>query len=180
MTYVKHKKNIPLITYPWDDYYSLRHFNFSPVFWIRRGMIRGYLRKTAAESEYMYVITNLMQDEYREIFKKYCRLLFKGHDFDESRVVNTTIHAPINIVYMGNIGGGRWKTLAVLAKAVKAVNEKFGTTQMTLNVYTLSPKDNEIIRALNIPGCSRLNDSVPNDKVNETMDGADILVHAEP
>lgn len=180
MTYVKHKKNIPLITYPWDDYYSLRHFNFSPVFWIRRGMIRGYLRKTAAESEYMYVITNLMQDEYREIFKKDCRLLFKGHEFDESRVVNTTIHAPINIVYMGNIGGGRWKTLAVLAKAVKVVNEKFGTTQMTLNVYTLSPKDNEIIRALNIPGCSRLNDSVPNDKVNETMDDADILVHAEP
>ena len=180
MLYVKEHCNIPLVTYPWDDYYSLNHSNISPIFWIRKFIGRRNMRKVAKESSYMYVITNLMQDEYTRIFHKDCKLLFKGHVFEDNHIIDANIHAPINIVYMGNIGGGRWKTLADLANSIKCVNDKHGKTVFILNVYTLSPKDSEIIKALNIEGASRLNDSVPNEKVAETMDEADILVHAEP
>lgn len=180
MLYVKQHCKIPLVTYPWDDYYSLNHSNLSPVFWIRKFIGRHNMRKVASESSFMYVITNLMQDEYTRIFKKECKLLFKGHVFEEGHVIDTKIHMPINVVYMGNIGGGRWKTLADLAMGIKTVNSKYGRTMIMLNVYTLSPKNSEINNALNIEGASRLNESVPNDKVAETMSGADILVHAEP
>ena len=62
MLYVKKRKNIPLITYPWDDYYSLRHTNISPIFWIRKVMQRHYLSKTAKQSDFLYVISNLMKE----------------------------------------------------------------------------------------------------------------------
>lgn len=181
MCYISKSRKIPLVTYPWDDHYTLKRTSWSPMFWIRRFLGRYYQRKSVRQSSFMYVISNLMQDEYSKIFNKECKLLFKGHDFDVDRTIITSkIHQPINILYMGNIGCGRWKTLADLAQGIKVVNEKNGETKIILNVYTLSPKDNEITRALNIKGASNLNESVPNDKVNETMDGADILVHVEP
>lgn len=178
MLYVKNKYNIPLITYPWDDHYSFN--SHQPIYSIGKLIQRYYLRKTASESEFMYVISNLMQNEYSILFKKECKLLFKGHHFNGNKEIFSEIHPPINIVYMGNIGGGRWKTLAVLAKAVDDINSKYDKTRITLNIYTLSPIDYEIEHALNIKNSSKLNNAVPNEKVNETMDGADILVHAEP
>lgn len=180
MLYVKDYCGIPLVSYPWDDYYSLDHSNLSPIFWVRKFLGRSNMRKVASASSFMYVISNLMQDEYKKIFKKDCRLLFKGHVFEDKSVQEYSIHEPINIVYMGNIGGGRWKTLACLADGIRKINVKYGKIKMILNIYTLSPTNEQINNVLNIVDASRLNDSVPNEKVVETMEGADILVHAEP
>lgn len=179
MLYVKKRKNIPLITYPWDDYYSLHHSNLSPIFWIRKMMQRHYLYKTAQASEFLYVISNLMKDEYELAFKKDCRLMFKGYNFDASKTLEKKeVEYTIQLVYMGNIGAGRWKTLALLASAIRDIN--VDGPKMMLNIYTLSPTDDKMKAALNIDGTSRLNLPVPNEKKQKVMDGADILLHVEP
>lgn len=180
MWYVSKKKNIPLITYPWDDYYSLDHSNFSPVFWFRKWYTRHFLRKTAIRSDFMYCISNLMIDEYSKEFKQDCRLLFKGYDFDREREIKRDSGGAKKIIFMGNIGQGRWKTLARLAEAVKRVNEKIGSQYFLVDIYTLSPKNAQIEEALNVPNVCILNPPVPNDKVLATMNEADVLVHAEP
>ena len=179
MLYVKNRKNIPLVTYPWDDYYSLHHSNLSPIFWIRKMMQRHYLYKTAQASEFLYVISNLMKDEYELAFKKDCRLMFKGYNFDASKTLEKKkVECTIQLVYMGNIGAGRWKTLALLASAIRDIN--VDGPKMMLNIYTLSPTDDKMEAALNIDGTSRLNLPVPNEKKQKVMDGADILLHVEP
>lgn len=179
MLYVKNRKNIPLVTYPWDDYYSLHHSNLSPIFWIRKMMQRHYLYKTAQASEFLYVISNLMKDEYELAFKKDCRLMFKGYNFDASKTLEKKkVEYTIQLVYMGNIGAGRWKTLALLASAIRDIN--VDGPKMMLNIYTLSPTDDKMKAALNIDGTSRLNLPVPNEKKQKVMDGADILLHVEP
>lgn len=180
MAYVKKKKNIPVVTYPWDDYYSLDHNSLNPFFWIRKFMSRHFLRKSASISSFLYVITNVMKEEYEINFRKECKLLFKGHVFENNKKINFNYHAPINLVYMGNIGQGRWKTLANLAVAIKEINSELNRQVFVLNVYTLSPKSREIVFALNIDGTSQLKDAVPNEDVKRVMDEADILVHAEP
>lgn len=121
-----------------------------------------------------------MKDEYEKIFKKECKLLFKGHEFDTLRVIVPRHLRTINMVYMGNIGGGRWKTLADIAKAIEMVNTKMGRRVMYMNVYTLSPKNEEILSALNIDGVSQINDAVPSEDVQLVMNNADILLHVEP
>lgn len=179
MLYVKNRKNIPLVTYPWDDYYSLHHSNLSPIFWIRKMIQRHYLYKTAQASEFLYVISNLMKDEYELAFKKDCRLMFKGYNFDASKTLEKKkVEYTIQLVYMGNIGAGRWKTLALLASAIRDIN--VDGPKMMLNIYTLSPTDDKMKAALNIDGTSRLNLPVPNEKKQKVMDGADILLHVEP
>ncbi len=180
MWYVKDRYNIPLITYPWDDYYSLKHVSFSPFFWIRKFYGRHYLRKTALRSNYMYVITDLMKREYENAFHQDCRLLYKGYVFDNNDFTSTLPHDPIQILYMGNIGLGRWQTLRMLAQAIKQINDEMGKAVFYLNVYTLSPQNKKIKAALNVDGCSQVNPPVANEIVEPTMRGADILVHAEP
>lgn len=179
MWYVSEKKDIPLVTYPWDDYYSLRHSNISPMFWIRKWYTRHFLRKTALKSDYMYCISNLMIEEYSKEFGQDCRLLFKGYQFDLSRIITMQPHDPIRIVYMGNLGYGRWRTLGLLAQGIKKVNEKYKQTKIVMNVYSLSPINKDIDEALNLERTCKLNPPVPNDKVMQTMNEADILVHAE-
>lgn len=179
MLYVKTRKNIPLITYPWDDYYSLKHSNISPFFWIRKFIQRHYLKRTAAESKFLYVISDLMKQEYKKVLHPDCRLMFKGYDFEAKEIdVQEPNDGPIQLVYMGNIGAGRWKSLALIASAIKEINQ--GGARMMLNVYTLSPSDNTIREALNIDGCSKLNKPVPNDEKKQVMDRADILLQVEP
>lgn len=179
MLYIKQKKNIPLITYPWDDYYSLKHANLSPIFWIRKFMQRHYLRKTAKQSEYLYVISNLMKHEYEKCFHKDCRILFKGYHFDENRRIQDVDPTfPIRLVYMGNIGAGRWKTLALLASSIKKINDK--GQKFMLDIYTLSPSNDEMRKALNIVNCSKLNAPVPNSEKKKVMEEANILLHVEP
>lgn len=180
MIYVSKKWNIPLVTYPWDDYYAYNSTKYTPIRLIRHFMRRHVMCKTAAHSAFMYVITNLMKDEYEKIFKKECKLLFKGHEFDTLRVIVPRHLRTINMVYMGNIGGGRWKTLADIAKAIEMVNTKMGRRVMYMNVYTLSPKNEEILSALNIDGVSQINDAVPSEDVQLVMNNADILLHVEP
>ncbi len=180
MWYVQERFSIPLVTYPWDDYYSLKRINFAPFFWIRMSYGRHYLRKTALRSSYMYVISGIMKREYEKEFHKDCHLLYKGRDFSSREYSPCSLHDPIQILYMGNILLGRWKTLAMLAEAIKKVNDHFGTTKFYLNIYTLSPTSKEMLSALNVERCSQINPPISNEMVDTTMENADILVHAEP
>ena len=180
MCYISKSRNIPLVTYPWDDHYTLNRKSWSPIFWLRRFQGRYYQRKSVKQSSYMYVISDLMKAEYERIFKKECRILYKGYEFNKKYIVEYKEHCPLNIVYMGNIGSGRWKSLAFLAKVIETINDKYGSSVAFLNVYTLSPKDAAIQKSLNVEGASRLNDSVPNEEVNGVLGNADVLLHVEP
>ena len=85
---------------------------------------------------------------------------------------------PLSIVYMGNIGSGRWKELAKVAQAVKIINKD--KIKCFLKIHTMSPHTDEMEKALNLDNASTLLEPVPTEKVLETMQSADILLHVEP
>lgn len=181
MIYLKNKFNIPLVTYPWDDYYSWKRMSFSPFFWIRTISEHRLIKKCAQASEYLYTITDKMRDEYEGYFDRECRVLYKGYIFDEKnkKTIQLKENEPLHLVFMGNIGSGRWKVLAKIAEAIHKINNQRGNV-FFMDVYTLSPIDNKMSAALNIEGASKLNKPVPNDEVLKTQQSADILLHVEP
>lgn len=181
MIYLKTKFSIPLVTYPWDDYYSWKRLSFSPFFWIRTLSERRLIKHCAQTSEYLYTITDKMKNEYENYFHKECKVLYKGYLFDETDKPKYTCQEgkPIHLVFMGNIGSGRWKVLAKIAQAINKVNANC-KRKFFMDVYTLSPIDNKISASLNIQGCSKLNKPVPNEQVLATQRSADILLHVEP
>lgn len=176
MTYISKKYNVPLVTYPWDDHYSLKKLSLSPFFWIKVFIERHAIYKCAKQSVMLYTITRQMQEEYSRYFNKTCKVLYKGYDFS-AKQGGCAINNPIRIVYMGNIGSGRWKIIAKVADAVNSIN--IDGKRIELNVYSMSPKSQAMIQSLNI-GDSHLMQPVEASEVLNTMKQADILLHVEP
>lgn len=177
MVDLQKRYNIPLVLYSWDDVYSWSHFSWNPLFLLRKWYNRHYIRKSVARCSMMYTITKEMQQEYGRYFNKECKILYKSYDFSGEPNLKK-VGRPIHMVFMGNIGAGRWNALAELSKVIHEINAN--GQKAFMDVYTLSPISTEIAKALNIEGSSRLNVAVPQDEVMTTQQAADILIHVEP
>lgn len=177
MTYVSKKFAIPLVAYPWDDHYSLKKVSYSPSFWVKTFVERHFIKKCAKQSAYMYAITKRMQKEYEGYFKKEIKLLYKGYNFNDAPV-KKNLNSPIKIVYMGNIGSGRWKIIANISTLINKINKDSGKI-FELYIYTLSPISTKIRKCLD-SGDSHLMKPVPSSEILNTMNASDILLHVEP
>ncbi len=180
MVYLSEKLKKPMIVYSWDDVYSLNQFSISPIFWLRKFNQRKYIRHCAAKCEFMYTITQQMQKEYSKYFNKECKMLYKGYEFEEQPIIKKDISMPVKFIFMGNVGAGRWQTLAKLASSIKKVNEIKNSQNAVLDIYTLSPKSKKMVEKLSIEGVSFLKDVVASNEVMSVQKSADILVHVEP
>lgn len=176
MIYISKKFDTPLVTYPWDDHYSLKKVAFSPFFWIKTFVERHAIKKCAKQCKYLYGITKTMCEEYAEYFHKDFKELYKGYVFDKMPdIKKATI--PLKFIYMGNLGSGRWQVLGKMAEAINKINKEGKKAEMF--VYSMSPKTDAMTRALN-QGDSHLMLPVDNKEVLPTMRSADVLVHVEP
>ena len=178
MSYLHDKYSIPVIAYAWDDHYSLHKQAISPFFWGKTFLERKYIRKCAQRSEFLYTITEEMREEYSQYFDKKCKVLYKVYDFSGDPEIKSEVKYPISIIYMGNVGAGRWKELGKVAQAVKAINKN--ERKCFLRIHTMSPHTDEMEKALNIENASALLEPVPTADVLKTMHSADILLHVEP
>jgi hypothetical protein len=180
MIYLNEKLKKPMIVYSWDDVYSLNQFSFSPIYWMRKFNQRKHIRHCVAKSEFMYTITEEMQNEYSKYFNKLCKMLYKTYEFKEKPVIKQDISLPVKFIFMGNLGGGRWQTLSKLVNSIKKINDLKNSQVAVLNIYTLSPKSKKMIKKLSLEGVSFLKDVVDSSMVMAVQKCADILVHVEP
>lgn len=104
--------------------------------------------------------------------------MYKAYDFSGNPEIKSEVKYPISIIYMGNVGAGRWKELGKVAQAVKAINKN--ERKCFLRIHTMSPHTDEMEKALNIENASALLEPVPTADVLKTMHSADILLHVEP
>lgn len=178
MRYIHDKYGVPVVAYAWDDHYSLNKKSYSLFFWIKTFFERHYIKKCANVCEFLYTITAPMMKEYQGYFNKECKLLYKGYEFVEPHSAKLTVSSPMKIIYMGNIGSGRWKVLAKVAKAVEKINRSGKKAE--LSIYTMSPLSDEMKKELVVEGASKIMKPVPNEQVLSTMGSADILLHVEP
>lgn len=178
MTYLSKRFNIPLVIYPWDDFYSTNRKSMNPLYWLRFFIERIEIKKCAKSASLMYCITDQMRQEYRGYFGKDSHILYKGRKFEGIPKLKD-VTGTVRFVYMGNIGSGRWKVLGDIARELKEINEN-NPESAFMDVYTLSVHTDEIEKALNIPGTVALHDPVSVDAVEEIRNSADILVHVEP
>lgn len=175
--FIKELTNAPMVGYVSDDVYTLRQFSLSPLYWIDRFIIRSRVKKLIKRCEYLYVISNTQKREYENCFKKECRVLTKGADFSEAPVFVKKYNSCLTIVYTGNIGCGRWRTLSLVAEALKVINTERSVAH--LMIYTTTPLTRKMIHKLNVPGCSSLLGGVSAGEVYRIQREADILVHVE-
>lgn len=168
---------VPMFGYISDDNYTLRHFSLSPLWWVDRLYFRRLVKRVIDACDRLYVISDIQKQEYDKIFNKDCHILTKGGDFTQSRPPVKQPGQPIELMFAGNIGSNRWKSLAVLVQQLKKVN--IGQTRIRLTIYTATPLTKRMERALNIPGSSVVAGRIPYCEVVKRQKQADVLVHVE-
>lgn len=175
--YSKQLSNVPMVSYVSDDVYTLKQFSFSPLFWLDRFIKRRKIKKVVNLCEYLYVISEIQKKEYEISFGLPCRILTKGAYFNIP-IFKEKQSFPIKMVYTGNIGGGRWKSLSMIAEALQKINEK--EIKAVLFIYTATPMTSKMRKTLDISGSVYLMGFIPSDKIPKIQSDADVLVHAEP
>ena len=155
------------------DIYSLKQLSFDPIYWLNRFWIRSWIRKTARRSASLYLISEKMQKDYFKFLKIPCKVLYKIPDFSRKQSEYTKVGNPVRFLYTGNLGAKRWKTLSLLAKALKRNN--WGH----LDIFSATPITNTISAALNVEGFSEIHPPVSQYEVTKLQNDTDVLVHTE-
>ena len=176
---LKKKTGAPLMGYISDDNYTFRMVNFSPLYWIYRFMLRKSVKRVVDQCDILYVISDIQKREYDKIFRKDCHILTKGKDFSVIPPSYKRNHKqPYILVYAGNIGGARWKTLKIIVDVMREINKR--KLYFMLYIYTATPLTGKMKKALNVPGVSKLMGKIPYSEVEKKQLQADLLLHAAP
>lgn len=169
--------NKPLVLYAWDNNYQWNKFQVSPLRWINQFFERIYMRKVIKQAKKFYVISDIQKRDYEDIFQRECTVLTKGADFSKPMPLKEKYNNPLQLVYTGNIGNNRWKSLQMLINVIEHIN--CDNIKVQLTIYTATPLTKDMRRALNIDGCSNVKGSVSAKKIPDIQKKADILVHVE-
>lgn len=181
MLHLSERYSIPLVTYAWDDFYTTKRRSLSPFYWARFAAERPLIRRCATKSSRVYVINEPMREEYESCFGKSCRILVKGNRFDEGHKPDLKTQGDVlELLYVGNIGDGRWQVLADLAKTVKWSNGSGVGKRLHLTVHTLSAIDGRMREALTVPGACSIMPPITASEVPDRLKSADVLIHVEP
>lgn len=136
----------PLVVYAWDNNYTLQLGLTSPLVFLNRCINRHYMRKTVQKAEQLYVISEIQKQDYEKAFGVSCKILTKSADFSGEPPVKTQYNSPLQLVFTGNIGTNRWKSLAIIAEALEQINQNGVRAQ--LRIYTATPLTAKMEKAL--------------------------------
>lgn len=173
-SYIKNLTGKPVVGYISDDCYTMKQFSLSPFFWIDRFIKRRYVRKGIDICETLYTITETQKREYGEIFGDKCKVLFKGGEFSDFSHRKTTLNSPLKYIYTGNIGSGRWKTLALIGDAIAKTGNN-----AELVIYSQTPLSESDMKRLLRSGSVKFMGGIPPSEVKGVQRDADVLVHVE-
>lgn len=175
--YVTKVANKKLVLYAWDNNYSLKQFMLSPLRWVNHFINRRIMRKVAEKADLFYVISDVQKTDYEKAFKKECKVLTKSADFSGDAPVKDEYNKPLQLVYTGNIGLNRWRSLGEIANVLEKINKDGVKAQ--LRIYTGNALTEKINKALNVGESSFVMGSVSQAEVLEIQKNADMLVHIE-
>lgn len=171
--YIKDRYNVPMVAYMAMDHYSLKRISFNPLFWVDRFFKRSMIRNLTKRLEKWFVISDKLKVELDRDLYVNSQILYKIPEEERGSIeYHSQRDTPI-FLFTGNIYANRWKSLKLLAQALKS--NDFGH----LDIYTASPVTAAINKALNVEHYSEIHNPVSQDEVIKLQNNADVLVHVE-
>ena len=121
-------------------------------------------------------MTNEQKEQCERDFGANMKILRKNGQF-ESQYLKKTVNSPIRLVYAGGIYLDRWKTLKVLADAIRAIN--VDGVKMVLDIYTNNLLNDKMQQAINDGVSSRVHKAVSMVELMEIYHHSDVALHVE-
>ncbi len=164
--------DIPMVTYICDDYYVNR---LNPKSFLSKFVYRGLMksvRRCVSRSSSLITICDKMTEAYKELFDKPIHTVYTGYSTSGDINVNGK-----GVVYLGNLGFSRYKSLVDIGNALKTITDENGE-KYHLDVYSAENRE-EILSHLTEENGIVFHGSVGSDEVKRIIAGSRIVVHAE-
>lgn len=155
-----------------DEIYSYK--SLWPFNLIYQSILIYWIKKTINISDINYAATPELCEYYSRIFKKDFKVLYKGAIIEAPTTKKHSI--PLKIVYAGNLLYGRWKTLALISKAIREISTN--QNEFQLSIYTGTILSKEMKKLLNTKHSTVLG-AVSFHEIKKIMKEADVVLHVE-
>ena len=83
----------------------------------------------------------------------------------------------MQMVYTGNLGSGRWKSVSYISEALKRINEN--SKKVEMHIYSATPLSAKQMSKISDGVNSFFEGRVPSSEIEKIQKSADILVHVE-
>lgn len=174
--YLKEVTNAKVILFHADDCLTVKGLGGSPLARLKREISARTVKESAKKADLNYCISPRQQQEYTVKLGKEMRLLYKGDDFKDNPPLKE-VAEKIRIVYIGSILYGRWKTIGILARAIKNINIKKSVYELV--IYSQYKPSKKEMKAMVIDGASCFLGKVPSEQIPQIFSDADIVLHVE-
>lgn len=174
--FAKQYTGAPMVGWVWDDTYNFYEFSLSPFVWIDRAIRRKKMLKNVNSLELLYVISEIQKREYESIFNPPCKILTKSANFNENAPDCPVPDGVLKLLYAGNLGSERWRSLALIADAVEKLNRE--GYALELNIYSPTPLKKHQKQKLVRRGVA-LRPPIPYKELQKKQQDVNILIHVE-
>lgn len=173
---VKKYTNSELVLTITDDYLT-RKYNFSIFDYYRTRELNKKYEECIKESKAVFVIGNKMMEEYRKKFPE-GKYYIAMNTYDKT--ISSKEYKPkknrFQILFAGNLGLSRWKTLVSLGKVLDSISTDFS---IELKICSLSNIDCKIKRSFEKIRCINFIGALDGDELRKEKENSDMLLHVE-
>ena len=166
----------PLVAFTGDNEYPLRLFSLSPIFWLRRFVVRRSIRKMMPNYSLYYTLSEEQKDEYEEEFGHKFKILHKCDEFRTKMEIKEP-GKPIKMMYAGKLYCNRWKALQAIGEAIALINKDH--IKLQLDIFTRDKVSRKQLKALNNDKDIFLKEPLLPIEVKEVFKKYDIALHVE-
>lgn len=127
--------DLPIIVQCTDDY-TIPHI---PKSFVNKFLTKYYLynfKKILNISNTLLAISDEMAEEYSKKFFKGKSYIFSNFVERNNSIDNSYLNDTKRIIYAGNLGLNRWKTILSLGKAIDMFNSSNNSTKYVIDIYS--------------------------------------------
>lgn len=165
-----------VVGYMWDDNFTYKQHRFDLLYFIHRYWLRKSVKSLINSCNVVFAINPKMKRELDAEYGINSMLLTKPIRNQEVPM-QAEVHEPIKLLYSGKLVIGRDKAIADIVDAIRIVNRE--KQRVILDVYSGTPLSSKIRARINVPGACNLKGFVPQKKVFEEQQKADVLLFVE-
>lgn len=167
--------DLPLIANLGDDYFS-RGYTANIIYDAYQKKLKQVFGEIAKRAEVITVCSDKMAYLLKRQFGGTYFIALNSVERSEQFEIKDIDEHALTMVYTGNVGIGRWKTLVQVGKALNKLQTDWN---ISLDIYSGEALDDKIVKSLNRYPDMKLHDAVYGKELHKIRQNADVMLFVE-
>ena len=178
--YIVKKYNTKMAMYITDDY-VLPRYDIDVFGYIRRTMIRKWMKISVNRADTLFTISELMKSCYKKMYGKDSYVAANMYEPSEERENKVVEKDNLVITYAGGLHYNRDATLLKLIDALEKINNKNedGKKEIILNIYSGSNVKKNVMKRFSESKSCYFGGLLGPEELEEKLQQSDFLLHVE-